>query len=182
MRKVILNLAVSLDGFIEGPNGEYDWCFNDQDYGLTEFFNASDAIFAGRKSYELIMNTDPAMFAGIKLYVFSDTINQSPANNVEFIGSADFKERVEQIREQEGKNIWLFGGAGLVSAFIKHHLISELLLSVHPIILGAGRSLFTDINERVHLVLLGSETFSSGLIQLRYAMKPKFDLGMLEGM
>lgn len=182
MRKIILNLAVSLDGFIEGPNGAYDWCLDDQDYGLTEFFNASDAIFVGRKSYELIMNTDPNMFAGIKLYVFTDTLNELQGDNVEIIRSANFKERVEQIREQEGKNIWLFGGAALVSAFIEHNLISELLLSVHPIVLGAGRPLFTGIRERVHLILLGSETFSSGLIQLRYAMKPKFDLGMLEGM
>jgi dihydrofolate reductase len=182
MRKIILNLAVSLDGFIEGPNGEYDWCFNDQDYGLTEFFNASDAIFVGRKSYELIMNNDPNMFAGIKLYVFSDTLNEPQGDNVEVIRSANFLSRIEQIKRQDGKNIWLFGGASLVSAFIEHNLISELLLSVHPIILGAGRPLFTDIKDRVNLMLLGSEPFSSGLIQLRYAIKPKFDLGMLEGM
>lgn len=53
MRKVVLGLAVSLDGFIEGPNGEFDWCFTDQDYGLTEFFAEIDALFMGRKSYEL---------------------------------------------------------------------------------------------------------------------------------
>jgi dihydrofolate reductase len=182
MRKIILNLAVSLDGFIEGPNGEYDWCLNDQDYGLTDFFNASDAIFIGRKSYELILSTDPGMFAAIKMYVFSDTLDEQQADNVEIIRSADFLSRVDEIRQQEGKNIWLFGGASLVSAFIEHNLISELLLSVHPIILGAGRPLFADIKERVNLILLGSEPFSSGLIQLRYAMKPKFDLGMLEGM
>ena len=54
MRKIILNLAVSLDGFIEGPNGEYDWCFIDQDYGMTDFMDSTDAIFFGRKSYELV--------------------------------------------------------------------------------------------------------------------------------
>ena len=54
MRKVILNLAVSLDGFIEGPDGEYDWCFADQDYGMTEFFEDTDTVFMGRKSYDLI--------------------------------------------------------------------------------------------------------------------------------
>jgi len=54
MRKVILNLAVSLDGFIEGPNGEYDWCFTDKDYGMTQFLRRVDAVFFGRKSYELV--------------------------------------------------------------------------------------------------------------------------------
>ena len=53
MRKVILSLAVSLDNYIEGPNGEYDWCFTDQDYGLSDFFKQIDSIFIGRKSYEL---------------------------------------------------------------------------------------------------------------------------------
>ena len=53
MRKVILGLAVSLDGFIEGPNGEYDWCFSDQDYGLSDFFSRVDSVFIGRKSYEM---------------------------------------------------------------------------------------------------------------------------------
>ncbi len=53
MRKIILQLAVSLDGFIEGPNGEYDWCFTDQDYGMTDFLKGIDSLFIGRKSYEL---------------------------------------------------------------------------------------------------------------------------------
>lgn len=172
MRKIILNVAVSLDSYIEGPNGEYDWCFDDQDYGLTAFFKACDAIFIGRKSYELIMRTDPKMFADMKIYVFSDTLHDPQADNVEILRSADFKNRVEEIRSQEGRDIWLFGGAELVEAFIKNNLISELLLSVHPVILGSGKPLFTNIKERINLVLLGAEQFSSGLIQLRYIIKP----------
>ena len=172
MRKIILNVAVSLDSYIEGPNGEYDWCFDDQDYGLTDFFKACDAIFIGRKSYELIMRTDPKMFAAMKIYVFSDTLHDPQADNVEILRSADFKNRVEEIRSREGRDIWLFGGAELVEAFIKKNLISELLLSVHPVILGSGKPLFTNIKERINLVLLGAEQFSSGLIQLRYIVKP----------
>ena len=56
MRKLILGVAVSLDGFIEGPNGEYDWCFSDQDYGMSDFMKRIDAIFFGRKSYEVMLN------------------------------------------------------------------------------------------------------------------------------
>ncbi|MEI9944712.1 MAG: hypothetical protein WDN26_10885 [Chitinophagaceae bacterium] len=55
MRKIILQLAVSLDSFIEGPNGEFDWCFTDDDYGMTDFLNRIDAIFIGRKSYEVAL-------------------------------------------------------------------------------------------------------------------------------
>lgn len=179
MRKIILNLAVSLDGFIEGPNGEYDWCLADQDYGMTEFLNKSDAIFIGRKSYELLMSTDPEMFGALKMYVFSDTLQSSQNPNTEIIKSADFKSRIETIRNETGGNIWLFGGASLVSAFIDQGLITEFMLSVHPIILGAGKLLFTGSKERTELILLSSEQFSSGLVQLRYAIKPKFDLSMM---
>jgi dihydrofolate reductase len=67
MRKVILGLAVSLDGYIEGPNGEIDWCFTDRDYGMGEFFKRIDAVFMGRKSYELAqkMNTDGNEMPGL---------------------------------------------------------------------------------------------------------------------
>ncbi|MCE3225874.1 MAG: bifunctional deaminase-reductase domain protein [Bacteroidetes bacterium] len=81
MRKLILGLAVTLDGYIEGPNGEYDWCFTDQDYGLKEFFDRIDAIFIGRKSYETAQkyaesnngSAIPGMPAMTE-YVFSTTL------------------------------------------------------------------------------------------------------------
>ncbi|MBD0288824.1 MAG: dihydrofolate reductase family protein, partial [Flavisolibacter sp.] len=66
MRKVILNLAVSLDGFIEGPNGEFDWCFADQDYGMKEFYKRVDSIFMGRKSYELVSKMGENAYPGKK--------------------------------------------------------------------------------------------------------------------
>jgi dihydrofolate reductase len=179
MRKIILNLAVSLDGYIEGPNREYDWCFADQDYGMTEFLDNTDAIFLGRKSYEMLMAAYPEMFAALKMYVFSDTLTHVEGNN-EIITRGDFKQRIEEIRNQPGANIWLYGGADLVSAFITHNQINELLLSVHPVILGAGKPLFTDIKDRTDLILLGTEQFSSGLVQLKYTLKPKFDLGMID--
>jgi dihydrofolate reductase len=177
MRKVILNLAMSLDGFIEGPNGEYDWCLADQDYGMTDFLNNADAIFLGRKSYEILMNAGPDLFATLKMYVFSDTLTTVPGNS-EIIRSADFKQRVEEIRHQPGGNIWLFGGAQLVSAFIEQRQINEFILSVHPVILGAGKPLFI-VKDRTQLMFLGSEQFSSGLVQLRYTFSPEFDHSMI---
>jgi dihydrofolate reductase len=79
MRKIILSLAVSLDGFIEGPNGEYDWCFTDQDYGLSDFFKRVDSLFIGRKSYELMENMGEAGSAGFpkfKEFIFSTTLDK----------------------------------------------------------------------------------------------------------
>jgi dihydrofolate reductase len=147
MRKVILNVAVSLDGLIEGPNGEYDWCLDDEDYGLTEFFGSIDAIFIGRKSYDMI-RAQPDMFRRKKNVRFSDTLKPRENEDVEVICSEDFEQTVEAILNTPGKSIWLFGGASLVTAFAAKNWITELQLSVHPIVLGAGKPLFENIKER----------------------------------
>ena len=74
MKKIILNLAVSLDGYIEGPNGEYDWCLTDQDYGMAEFMNRIDTVFMGRRSYEMMLTASETIFPELKTYVFSDSL------------------------------------------------------------------------------------------------------------
>lgn len=75
MRKVVLGLAISLDGFIEGPNGEYDWCFTDQDYGMTDFLSRIDALLMGRKTYEVVAaQGDVSPWKGMMTYVFSGTL------------------------------------------------------------------------------------------------------------
>jgi dihydrofolate reductase len=179
VRKIILNLAVSLDGFIEGPNGETDWCLTDQDYGMEAFFASTDSIFMGRKSYDLIEGL-PSPFADKQIYVFTDSPFIIPNKAIIVINSKNFLKDIQAIREQPGQNIWLFGGANLLSSFIKHKLIAEFVISVHPVVLGGGKPLFSDIKDKLDLLLLGSETFSSGLIQLKYAIKPKFDFSILD--
>jgi dihydrofolate reductase len=174
MRKVILNVAVSLDGFIEGPNGEYDWCLADQDYGMEAFFANTDAIFIGRKSFELI-RADAAMFPVKKIYVFSDTLTAEPGENIEVLSSVDFESAVTRILEAEGGDIWLFGGAELLSAFINKRWVTELLLSIHPLLLGEGKSLFQHIKNRVTLSLIDQKAYDTGLLQVRYELKPWFD-------
>jgi len=167
MRKVILNLAVSLDGFIEGPDGEFDWCFDDQDYGLKEFYNSVDSIFMGRKSYELIVKMGED-YPGKKIYVFSGTL-QKTAKGEEII-SEDFENEVQRIKSLPGKDIWLFGGAKLISSFVNSKLVDELMLSIHPILLGKGKPLFTEINNRTSMKFIQAKTYSSGLVQLSYSL------------
>ncbi len=182
MRKVILNLAVSLDGFIEGPNGEYDWCLMDQDYGLTEFFGSVDTLFLGRKSYELLSSTgEISHFSTKKMYVFSDTLAEVVHDNVEIISGANFVADVNAIKNQEGKSIWLFGGASLLSSFMANGLADEFLLSIHPVLLGGGKALFQSISGRTGLQLAETIPYSSGLVQLRYQLLPKFDLNNIAG-
>ena len=171
MRKVILQLAVSLDGYIEGPKGEFDWCFTDNDYGMSAFFQQIDAIFIGRKSYELSVSmggSAPPGFPSLKEYVFSNSLKKVEGDRV--IVSGNFLEEVNKIKKLTGKDIWLFGGAELVTFFINNNLVDEMSLAVHPIILGAGKPLFQNITERKKLNLAGAETYPSGLVMMSYKL------------
>src|SRR3712207_2492918 len=138
MRKIILQLAVSLDGYIEGPKGEYDWCFTDQDYGMSDFFKRIDSIFMGRKSHDLVQSMgDAAEMPGMpKLneYVFSQTLKEVKRGVT--LVSGDTATEVSKIKNQPGKDIWLFGGAALTASLLQLGLIDEMALAVHPVILG----------------------------------------------
>lgn len=171
MRKLILNLAVSLDGFIEGPNGEFDWCLTDQDYGMTGFMNRIDAVLFGRKSYQLLKQYEEHPYPDKKKYVFSETLPS--IDSYAQVITRNAAQEVTQLKEQPGKDIWLFGGAVLTSHLLNAGLVDELLLSVHPILLGTGKPLFSDIKERVYCQLLHTQSYTTGLVQLHYQVKSK---------
>lgn len=170
MRKIILGLAVSLDGLIEGPNGEYDWCFTDQDYGMTEFLKRIDAIFYGRKSYEMMKMAESSggenVWKGMKNYVFSNSLKQN-GNDFELV-TGDIGKKVKDIKNEKGKDIWLFGGASLTSSLLNAGLVDELGMAVHPILLGEGKPLFSGIQNRIRTKLIDSKTYSTGLVYLTY--------------
>jgi dihydrofolate reductase len=171
MRKIILGLAVTLDGFIEGPNGEYDWCFTDQDYGMSDFFKRVDAVFIGRKSYEMMqgMKTeDTGWMPKMKEYVFTNTLS-SVKEGAELV-SGDIVTKVNEIRSEPGKDIWLFGGASLTASLMSAGLVDELWLSIHPILLGQGKPLFSGIEKRILLELIESKTYDSGLVSVKYKL------------
>ena len=171
MRKVILGLAVSLDGFIEGPNGEYDWCFTDPEYNLNEFFNRVDAVFIGRKTYEMAsqMEGGPPGFPTFKEYIFSTTLDSVKEGAI--LIKKGIKKEVEKIKKEKGKDIWLFGGAGLTTSLINLGLVDEVSLAIYPVLLGDGKPLFSHIAKRNHLQLMDSRTFSTGLVSLRYSFE-----------
>ena len=172
MRKVILGVAVTLDGFIEGPNGEYDWCFTDQDYGLTDFFGRIDALFIGRKTYEIAQSAQSMGEGGgpgfpkFKEYIFSTTLDKVKDGATLIKG--DIKNEVEKIKKEKGKEIWLFGGAGLTTSLMNYGLVDELSLAVHPILLGNGKPLFNNIKDKIKLTLVNTKTYSTGLVCLTY--------------
>lgn len=169
MRSIILQLAVSLDGFIEGPNGEFDWCFTDADYGMTAFSKRIDAIFIGRKSYELTLSmggSTPPGFPAVKEYVFSNSLNKVEGDRI--LVNGDLVKEVNKIKNEPGKDIWLYGGASLTSTFIDLGLVDEMALAVHPILLGAGKPLFQNVKGRIPLQLINTQSYPSGLVMLSY--------------
>jgi dihydrofolate reductase len=182
MRRIILNLAISLDGYIEGPNGEIDWLVRDEDldFGdiLTDILSDKDIIFYGRISYDKWGNFQPDENSSRKIkeayqllhskqkYVFSKS-KKSDGTNTIFINS-NIAERVLEIKEQTGKNIWLYGGAKLVTSFLNLNLIDEYRLAIHPVVLGKGKPLFQNIEARHKLILADAKGYKSGVTVLTY--------------
>ncbi|PFE03848.1 dihydrofolate reductase [Bacillus cereus] len=180
LRRVILDLAVTLDGFIEGKNGEVDWCIMDSDMEFINFLNQIDTILYGRKSYDLwgqftpeIEDTDTEkgiweLVHSKEKYVFSRT-QKGTDHKVIFIND-NIIEEVNKLKNKPGKDIWLYGGASLITTFINLGLVDEFRLSVHPVILGEGKPLFIDIKQRLNLKMVHTRTFSSGVVQLIYRL------------
>ncbi|GAA0336075.1 dihydrofolate reductase family protein [Bacillus carboniphilus] len=182
-RKILLDLAVTLDGFIEGPKGEVDWCIMDPEMNFNNFLNQIDTILYGRKSYDLwgqykpdtkLSDTEKEIWGLVhskEKYVFSKAQKKSE-NNVIFINE-NIEEEIIKLKNKPGKDIWLYGGASLITTFINLGLVDVFRLSVHPIILGEGKPLFIDIKQRVNLKLVETKRFSSGVVQLCYQLNEK---------
>ena len=177
MKKVILNLAMSLDGFIEGPNGEIDWCIMEEDMGFDAFLESVDTLFYGRVSYDAWGNYQPeaqapeaeqkmwrAIHAKNK-FVFSHESRED--DSATFINT-DIAAKVAAIKQQGGKDIWLYGGANLIKTFIHSGLIDCYRISVHPVVLGSGKPLFEGMEQRLGLILTGTRVFKSGVVELSY--------------
>lgn len=179
-RKIILDLAITLDGFIEGKNGEVDWCVMDTDMGFTNFLNEIDTILYGRKSYDLWGQYSPQdedsdyekeiwkLVHSKEKYVFSRTRTQIHTDNQTIFINQNILEEVNKLKTKPGKDIWLYGGASLITTFINLRLVDEFRLSIHPVILGEGKPLFIDIKQRLNLEMVNIRTFSSGVVQLIY--------------
>lgn len=171
-------IASSLDGFIAREDGSIDWLFTDDDYGYQEFYESVDAVIMGRKTFEKGLE----LGGGInptrdkKNYVFSR--NQQSLggmekdDEVEFVGK-DVRKFVEKLVDSSGKDIWLVGGSEIISILLKADLLHDIILSIHPKILGKGISLFKNTEKEMSLKMKNFKAFDSGLIQLHYTIFKK---------
>jgi dihydrofolate reductase len=174
MRKIKLYIASSLDSYIAGENGNIDWLFSDSDYGYAKFYDSIDTILVGRKTYDQSLTFEEYPYKGKKVYVFTRSTEEKENKNVtyevEYIDEdiPSFARLLIQQSSVEKKDIWLLGGGEIVSILLNAGLVDEIILSIHPIILGKGVPLFPSIKKRVKLQLQQSIPFKSGLVQLCY--------------
>jgi dihydrofolate reductase len=164
-RKVSLFIASSLDGFIAREDGGIDWLFTDDDYGYKGFYDSVDTILMGRKTYETAVRLGEG-FTGKSCYVFTKHKRESQAKNVEF--ASDPLGLVKKLRQADGEGIFLEGGGETISTFLNNELIDEIVLSIHPVLLGRGVPLFSHLAEQINLRLLKSKAYENGLVQLHF--------------
>lgn len=167
MPRVVLFIATSLDGYIASPDGTVDWLFHDADYGYTEFMASVDAVVMGRKTWEQTRTFEDVPFAGKQVLVFSRSQSYANESRIRFV-EGDPATTINETQSTITKDIWLVGGGDLIQQFIQGNLIDEFRLFVHPILLGEGIPLFTQKSQRTNLTFVGSQSFPSGLMELKY--------------
>jgi len=175
MRKICLSMMLSLDGYTEAPGHDINWHVWDDEMEnyMISFFNTVDTIILGRKSYELMLGYWPfetgriarAMNETPKL-VFSKTLKEAEWNST--LLEDIIREDIDKLKQQPGKDMVLFGGATLASAFINRNLIDEYQIIVNPIALGDGSPLFKNLENKLNLKLTGTRVFDCGNVILSY--------------
>jgi len=170
-RKVILYIAMSLDGYIATENNELDWLsiveIPNEDYGYEKFVKGVDTVIMGRKTYDKVLSYGVDFpHKGRKCYVISRA-RTGLDENVEYY-SGNLKNLIEDLKNSEGSNIFIDGGAEIVNELLRIDMIDEFIISIIPIFLGSGIRLFKDGRPKQRLKLKSTKEFASGLVQLWY--------------
>ncbi|HKD82260.1 MAG TPA: dihydrofolate reductase family protein [Candidatus Angelobacter sp.] len=169
MRKIVLGLGISLDGYIARLDGAVDFLFMPRDFSMADFFASIDTAIMGRKAYDVskAMGGGGAFGRNIKSYVLSRSLPSGEREGLTFTKESP-ASLVEKIRRQKGKDIWLFGGGEIARDFLKADLVDELYIGVVPVLLGEGIPLFPSGFPQRDFELIENKTFSRGLIALKY--------------
>lgn len=185
MRKLKLQVQMSVNGYVGGPKGELDWMTWDWDDKIKQYVNeltdSIDCILLGRKmtdgfvSHWTNVSTKPDdegyQFANIMVdtpkVVFTKTLTKSNWENTS-IAKGDLRDEVKKIKNQNGKDIIVYGGASFVSSLIKAGLIDEYHLFVNPAAISSGLTIFNGVNGKLNLRLVKSIPFDHGIVLLHY--------------
>ena len=184
MRKIIVSEMVTSDGFFAGPNGEIDWFFWNEEMAKSaiDLISTVDTLLFGRVTYELMVSYWPSASSPTEDPIIIDRMNNLPKivfsrtlekvewgewNNAKLIKEITAEE-ILKMKKQPGKDMVIYGSGSIVAAFMNLGLIDEYYLLVNPIVLGRGKPLFKDLNDKHKLRLLRTKTFSNGVVLLHY--------------
>lgn len=172
MRKVTFGGGNSLDNFIARKDHATDWLsWSDEVASSTaEFWKTIDTVVMGRKTYEVALRSGTTAYPGVKNYVFSRTMKETPDKSVEII-SEDAAKFVRKLKSKKGKGICVMGGGELAHALFEANLIDEIGLNIHPVLLGRGIPLFHEMSHQIDLELLECKTFKNGCVLVSYRVK-----------
>ena len=168
MRKVVLGLGISLDGYIARPDGAVDFLFMPKDYSMADFFKSIDTVVMGRKTYDKSREMGGGSFGhSMKTYVFSHSPSPGVPEGLTFVNQSP-ATLLANLRKLPGKDIWLMGGGELARDFLKADLVDELYLGIVPVLLGEGIPLFPAGFPQRDFSLIENKTYTKGLIALKY--------------
>ncbi|MBC8757686.1 dihydrofolate reductase [Kordia sp. YSTF-M3] len=176
MRKLILHIAISLDGKIARLNGDVDWLDaiphkEGVDYGFYEMYNSIDTTIQGNKTYQKVLSWDvPFPYKDKENYVFTTNSELKNNEDVSFIAK-DHIQFVKDLKQKNGKDIWLIGGGQINALLLKANLIDELQIFIMPIVIPEGIPLFGELSYDQQFELSATESYESGVVGLVY--KPR---------
>jgi dihydrofolate reductase len=170
MRKIILYIATSLDGFIAREDGNIDWLTGfsspeGEDYGYKDFLAGIDTTLLGYNTYQQTLTFEGGFpYPEHRNYVFSRS-NHEETSFVRFV-KKDISAFISELKAEAGKNIWLIGGGALNGYFMKNGLIDSIILSIIPVILGSGIKLFGEYEGTVPLTDISTRQYPNGVVQI----------------
>jgi dihydrofolate reductase len=167
MRRLRYNVAMSLDGFIAGPNGEYDWIVMDPDFDWKALYDQFDTLLMGRRSYDVMRERGMSPKSmGMRAVVVSTTLIPDQHPDVTVVGS-NLVGKIAALKAEPGKDIWLSGGGVLFRYLLDAGLVDGVDVAVVPVLLGSGVPLLPE-GQRCKIKLIESNTRPSGIVLLKY--------------
>ena len=170
MRNIVYGVGTSLDGYIARLDGSLDFLhLKPSNYSMAPFFKTIDVGLMGRKTYEAGVRMSGGKFQsyGLRCYIFSRSLPEGEREGAIFVREEP-KRFVGELRKKEGKDIWLAGGGELAREFLKEDLVDQLYLGIVPVLIGEGIPLFPAGFPQREFTLTESNTYSGGLIALKY--------------
>jgi dihydrofolate reductase len=171
MRAIRYSVAMSLDAYIAGPNGEYDWIVMDPEIDFGAMFARYDTLLMGRKTFEVASAESAPAMPGTKTVVVSRTLRPEDYPGVTIIAN-DLEGSVAKLRAEPGKDIWLFGGGSLFRGLLELGLVDAVEVAVIPVLLGGGIPFLPPPAARTTLKFVGNRLYKkSGIMSLEYAVE-----------